>query len=220
MARIEPSYITSFTQVVRIDDLLARVLPSPKIEVEDDPLDLKSGVAQMLADTGGRLNEVRGLSGSVAGFGGNRMSSSNMALQASALVGRSLLVKQHIVEVENAKEVQGHIELPSKGRHVLVYVQSKQGEIVKIIPLGDMPKGKAFFRWQGDNRQGMPVAPGTYRFIVSAILGSGLASLPVSTFLKIVRVATDPGQQQLELVLENGARISYSPSLLLLEENV
>ncbi|TLU67699.1 hypothetical protein FE810_01755 [Thalassotalea litorea] len=220
MARIEPSFITSITGVIRIGDLLARILPSPKLEAEDDPLDIKSGVAQMLADTGGRLNSLnrshmQGSENVLTGF-----SSSNSALQASALVGRYLLTQQNLVELDFACEVQGQIELPANGRHVMVYVQNDRQDIVKIIPLGDLSKGKTFFRWQGDDRFGKPVDPGAYRFIVSAIIERELKSITVRTFHKIIRVVTDPNNDKLQLILENNSQVDYSVNLLLKDDSL
>ncbi|WP_394174880.1 flagellar hook assembly protein FlgD [Thalassotalea litorea] len=220
MARIEPSFITSITTVIRIGDLLSRILPMPKVEAEDDPLDIKSGVAQMLADTGGRLNNLNHQHMQGCGNALAKFSSSSAALQASALVGRYLLAQQNEVELDDAMDVHGQIELPAKGRHILVYVQNASGDIVKMIPLGDLPKGKALFRWQGDDRFGKPVEPGAYRFIVSSILGQELHALAVSTFQKIIRVATHPESNRLQLVLENNTQVDFSLNLLIRDDSI
>ncbi|TKB45155.1 flagellar hook assembly protein FlgD [Thalassotalea mangrovi] len=218
MARIEPSLISTITRVERISDLLARILPTPKVVVESDPLDVKSDVAQMLADTGGRVSgmqtsELKGDGHAMSGF-----SSSNAALQASALVGRYLLIEDAQVEIEQAEEVQGHIDLPRPGKQTLVYVQDSKADVVKMIPLGNLPQGPAFFRWQGDDRHGNAVQPGMYRFLASAVSGFEMKSLPVSTFQKIVRINVHPKNQSLQLVLENGTHVAYSPNLLIRDE--
>lgn len=87
---------------------------------------------------------------------------SNQALQASAMVGRSVLVPADSAELGAEGEVSGMIEVPVATNQLAVSIYDAAGQIVRRIDLGAQPQGNAPFSWDGRNEDGERVASGTY----------------------------------------------------------
>lgn len=129
--------------------------------------------------------------------------SSNKALQASSLIGRSVLVEEGRFYLEEAGSATGWLCIDNKVLHVLVYVENEQQEIVRIIPLGDDISGEISFTWNGVTRTGERAPEGDYRFIVSSIANSRVQAQKVYTYSKIIRVTFEDEALDMRLHFDN-----------------
>jgi len=125
-----------------------------------DPQDNGEFVAQLAQFSS--LEGITSLNDSV-----NRITSSlgsSQALQASSLVGRSVIVQNDKAVVDTADSFNGQIVVPQDISEAKITVKDKDGNTVKTIELGEQKAGYADFIWDGTNDKGVKVDPGTYTF--------------------------------------------------------
>ena len=87
---------------------------------------------------------------------------SNQALQATNLVGRSVLAPTGIAALEQDGGVKGVVEVPASSNEVQVTIHAASGETIRRLHLGGQPAGNAQFQWDGRKDDGTRALPGTY----------------------------------------------------------
>ena len=104
---------------------------------------------------------------------------SNNALQASSLVGRSVTVESDTSTLVKGGIITGSVDLTYPTNDMKVSVYDSAGALVQQIPVGEVPKGEAVFRWDGQNLElngdlldweagDNAAAAGKYRFEITA----------------------------------------------------
>jgi flagellar basal-body rod modification protein FlgD len=104
---------------------------------------------------------------------------SNNALQASSLVGRSVTVESDTSTLVKGGIIAGSVDLTYPTNDMKVSVYDSAGALVQQIPVGEVPKGEAVFRWDGQNLElngdlldweagDNAAAAGKYRFEITA----------------------------------------------------
>jgi flagellar basal-body rod modification protein FlgD len=91
---------------------------------------------------------------------------SNQALQASALVGRKVLVNSDTLTLDATGEAKAAMDLPLGVNNLSASVYTTSGELVKTIPLGQPAPGFFQFAWDGNGQDGKRMASGYYRMDV------------------------------------------------------
>ena len=129
-----------------------------------DPQDNSAFVAQLAQFSS--LEGITTLNDSVTAISSSYKSS--QALQASSLVGRSVVVQTGSAYVDTTKSMTGTAVIPSSVAGATVTITDKDGKAVKTIDLGSQAAGNATFVWDGTNTAGTKVDPGTYTFKASA----------------------------------------------------
>jgi flagellar basal-body rod modification protein FlgD len=76
---------------------------------------------------------------------------SNNALQASSLVGRNVTVKSDTSTLTKGGIVAGSVDLTYPTKDLKVSIYDSTGSLAQQIPVGELPKGEAVFRWDGQN---------------------------------------------------------------------
>ncbi|MDR2306368.1 MAG: flagellar hook assembly protein FlgD [Paucimonas sp.] len=89
---------------------------------------------------------------------------SSQALQASSLVGRSVIVQNDKAVVDTTQSFTGQVVVPQAITEGKVTIKDKDGTVVKTIQLGEQKAGNADFIWDGTNDKGEKVDPGNYTF--------------------------------------------------------
>ena len=87
---------------------------------------------------------------------------SNQALQASSLVGRTVLVPSAIGTLPVGGSISGALELPASSGSVGVNVQDASGQMIRRLQLGAQSAGQVYFNWDGMTNAGVPAASGRY----------------------------------------------------------
>lgn len=95
---------------------------------------------------------------------------SSQALQASTMVGRSVLVNGREVQLATDAPVRGALELPGASSEVVVNIHDAAGQLVKRLVLGAQPAGTVPFTWNGLDDSGAALAAGTYRLEARAVM--------------------------------------------------
>lgn len=94
---------------------------------------------------------------------------SNQALQASTMVGRSVLFPANVGLLEAGSTLQGAVDLQASGDKVTVLVHDGAGQLVRQIHLGTRPAGRVQFAWDGISDAGTAAIPGTYAVSAQAV---------------------------------------------------
>jgi flagellar basal-body rod modification protein FlgD len=102
---------------------------------------------------------------------------SNQALQASGLVGRSVLAPTGIAALEQEGGVKGVVEVPASSNEVQVTIHNASGETIRRLQLGSQPAGNAQFQWDGLKDDGTRAAPGSYFVAASGQYEGGQVAL-------------------------------------------
>ncbi len=87
---------------------------------------------------------------------------SNQALQASGLIGRSVLAPTGVAALEQGGSVRGNVELPAASGDVTVNVYDQAGQLVRRLDLGSQAAGDIEFQWDGLRDDGRYASPGNY----------------------------------------------------------
>lgn len=88
---------------------------------------------------------------------------SSQALQATALVGRSVLIPSDIGRLNSGEALTGTVELPASTTNLSLNIYSQSGVLVRQLPLGAHGAGSVRFAWDGVGSNGTALPPGYYR---------------------------------------------------------
>ncbi|GHF80207.1 flagellar hook assembly protein FlgD [Thalassotalea marina] len=146
--------------------------------------------------------------------------SSGQALQASSLVGRSVLVDDEVFGMAEGQQVKGKLVTDTPTRDVKIFVQNAAGEVVQTVPVGDVNKGEFGFVWNGQMADGNPAPTGIYKFKIKGLVpevdaktGNVLyqgAELQAMTYRKVDSVTLSGAGGSIFLNLNGGSTMKLS----------
>lgn len=93
---------------------------------------------------------------------------SSQALQASSLVGRSVIVPTMNAMVDTQEGIQGQLALTQRSDNVSVNVYDEKGSLVSTVNMGAKEAGMLDFKWDGKNGSGETLPAGKYKFEAQA----------------------------------------------------
>ena len=130
-----------------------------------DPQDNTAFVAQLAQFSS--LEGITTLNDSVNSITGGLQSS--QALQASSLVGRSVIVQTNEAYVDPASEkpFNGTVVVKDADSKPTITITDAEGEVVRTIEMGTQKAGNADFTWDGKNDDGELLPKGNYTFTAS-----------------------------------------------------
>jgi flagellar basal-body rod modification protein FlgD len=135
---------------------------------------------------------------------------SSQALQASSLVGRSVIVDAGSTTVDTTKGMTGSVVVPSASSVTTVKVYDAQLNLVKTIDMGTQSAGTSSFTWDGTNDAGEAVASGNYSFVANGSLDGTSTSLATYLPATVNSVTTGANGAEMVLNLAGGQSISLS----------
>ncbi|BBP78872.1 MULTISPECIES: flagellar hook assembly protein FlgD [Pseudomonas] len=133
-----------------------------------DPQDNSAFVAQLAQFSS--LEGITTLNTSVNNIAGAFQSS--QALQASSLVGRSVIVPTDKAVVDTSKPFTGTVTIPSSVDNLTLKITDSTGKVVRTIDMGSQKAGNAAFAWDGKDDSGTLLANGTYTFNATSQIDS------------------------------------------------
>lgn len=136
--------------------------------------------------------------------------SSSQALQASSLVGRSVLVEDNVFGMEEGQEVKGKLLTDAPASNVNIYVENVAGEIVQTVPVGSVASGEFTFTWDGQGADGKPAPEGAYRFRVAGLVEGEASELQAMTYRKVDSVTLAGSGGSILLNLNGGSTMKLS----------
>lgn len=134
---------------------------------------------------------------------------SNQALQASNLVGRSVLASTGTGELSAGGSIRGQLDLPAAAPDVAVTIYNSAGQQVRRLELGGQAAGPVNFQWDGLADNGEFAPPGTYFFSAEANLDGRNEAVEAYVANEVRGVTLDPGGR-LVLELAGGDSMDFS----------
>jgi len=130
--------------------------------------------------------------------------SSNQALQASSMIGRSVLAPGQAVRYNGENAAGGAIQLDSSAQDVSVSVYDQTGQEVRQMEMGQLPEGRHFFSWDGTDNDGNPLPAGNYEVSADGLQEGTNKSLETSVLSRVDSVSMGSGGQGMKLNLAGG----------------
>jgi len=100
---------------------------------------------------------------------------SSQTLQASAIIGRDVVIAGNTGVLQEDIPFTGALELDGRAESVMLRIMDTSGQLVRQVNLGEQPRGKLDFSWDGLNDEGETMLPDIYTFEAGEEVG-------VSTF--------------------------------------
>lgn len=130
-----------------------------------DNAEVTSQIAQIST-----VNGIEKLNTAIKGMGDSMLAA--QSLQASAMIGRSVLASGNRLELANGGAVGG-IDLNAAAAKVVVTIYGPSGEAIEAIDLGKREAGLSTFAWDGRPDGATQLPDGAYQFKVDALSGTG-----------------------------------------------
>jgi flagellar basal-body rod modification protein FlgD len=156
--------------------------------------------------------------GTVSGIGDlntafNEMSTSfqsNQALQASTMVGRNVLVPGTEVQLEADKDMKFALDLDRPASNVIVNINDSRGQLVHRIELGTQQAGFLNVQWNGLNKDGNRLTPGSYSISAEIHQGDTVTAGDTLISAQVESVTLGQAGQDLTLTVSGLGDISMS----------
>lgn len=126
---------------------------------------------------------------------------SSQALQASAMVGRSVMVTADSAQLTPGSEISGMVEVPAATSALSVSIYDSVGQLVRKIDMGAQQEGKAGFNWDGRTSDGEPAAAGLYYIEADMRLGNQTIGLETQLAARVDSVSMGGNGQGITLNL-------------------
>ncbi|TNC80471.1 MAG: flagellar biosynthesis protein FlgD [Oleiphilus sp.] len=152
-----------------------------------DPQDNGAFISQLAEFSA--LEEMQTLNSTVNNF--STQFQSSQALQASAMVGRSVLVPGTEAPLSPSGTIEGVVEIPSSTSSLRISILNGSGELVNEFNLGQQAAGAIPFIWDGTNAEGelMPYDDYTIRADINVSGETQQASTLLSANVNSVSIA-------------------------------
>ena len=124
---------------------------------------------------------------------------SNQALQASALVGRKVLVTGNHLNLGAEGDAKASIDMVPGLTNLNASIYSSTGELIKTIPLGQPAAGTYEFSWDGSDKNNQRVAAGDYTVKVSGSYNGKEVAVPTMVSANVDSVSLGQNGEGLKL---------------------
>jgi len=116
---------------------------------------------------------------------------SSQALQASALVGRTVQVESHVGQLSTTGEMNGTVNVPSLAGEVQIEIIAPNGATLRKLNLGQHSAGDLDFKWDGITDAGTRAAAGNYTVVASAMVDGSQSQLQTYLSSNVDSVTVD-----------------------------
>lgn len=145
------------------------------------------------------LEGVQNLNSTVQDIGS--MYRSTQALQATALVGRDVLVPGKIGYLETDATIKGTIAAGQASGDVTLTVKDAKGAVVAVKDLGNVGDAETPYAWDGTDGNGNRLPPGLYSMTIEGNSGGNNKALETNVYARVnsVSIVNNQGGMMLNL---------------------
>ncbi|MFK8029897.1 MAG: flagellar hook assembly protein FlgD [Gammaproteobacteria bacterium] len=130
--------------------------------------------------------------------------SSDQTLQASGLIGRTVLAQVNTGNLDDKGELSGAVEVPIATNGVTVEVRDSVGQVVRRMSLGQHGGGGlSQFTWDGVKEDGTRAPAGSYTFEAKIDTSTGPEAVGVLVAAQVESVSMSPTTGSLSLNFAN-----------------
>lgn len=166
-----------------------------------DPAKNEDFIAQLAQFS--TVEGIENMNKSMAGMASALQSS--LSVQASSLVGRSVMVPTSQT-VLGPDGITGSVEVPQATGNVTMEISTANGELVRNIDVGPRGEGAMRFGWDGRTDAGEQMPPGIYRVRAFSDVGGARQELTVNMPERVVSVSI--GEKTLMANLAGGTSVA------------
>jgi len=116
---------------------------------------------------------------------------STQALQASAMVGQSVVVANDRAVLGADGTVRGSVDVPAGTSNLTVSIMNPGGDLVRRMDLGPSAGGEVPFAWDGENMNGELMPPGEYKILAEGQFSTGPEQLQTNISANVDSVSLD-----------------------------
>lgn len=131
----------------------------------------------------------------------------NQTLQASTMVGRSVLVESREALLPSTGPLNASAELPEGAANAQVRITGPNGQLIREFPISGQPGSIVQFTWDGIGENGEPAAAGSYQIAATANDGSADIGIPTFTQVQVVSVSLDSSGSGSLITTEDGRQL-------------
>ncbi|MCH7371120.1 MULTISPECIES: flagellar hook assembly protein FlgD [Aeromonas] len=132
----------------------------------------------------------------------NSLMTSSQALQASALVGQSVLIPSNTGYLEKGGSVSGMIATGDGASNLKVTVKDESGQVVKEFAIEGEKKGNVAFEWDGKDKDGNLAKSGKYQIEIHGTVNGKSEAIPALAYAQVESVtlgtSTNPSTLKLK----------------------
>lgn len=126
---------------------------------------------------------------------------SNQALQASSLVGRTVLIDSDKLAFDGTNQAFGSVDIPARADSLSIKLYNSVGELVRNESIAAPTAGKYDFVWDGKNNNGDALPKGLYRMSVEASVAGKTEPLATSAYAPVTSVTLGKSTDDMTLNL-------------------
>ncbi|TQV84871.1 flagellar hook assembly protein FlgD [Aliikangiella coralliicola] len=187
-------------------DFLALLTTQLAYQDPTAPVDNKEFISQM-----SQFASVDSLQTLVNQFGELSNSlTSNQALQASSLVGRSVLIPGSDAYLMEGAAIGGQLNLEASTTNIRVEVKDEAGQVVFSSDFGSHEAGDVDFVWDGLDSNGERLPPGLYSIAAYGQVGGSTEQLATSVVARVESVNLGGSEGGVLLNLTGLGQIEFS----------
>lgn len=143
---------------------------------------------------------------------------SSQALQASSMVGRSVLIPGDTANLPEDGELKGILDLKNPSPELVISITDSAGQLLKKINMGRQPAGRVEFAWDGEIDRGVndpdaatqQATPGKYTVKAESIFEGKPESVQTLVRDKVESVSLGKGIKSVTLNLSNSGSTTLS----------
>lgn len=179
------------------DEFMTLMLAQIQNQDPMDPMDNGEFLTQLAQiNSAGSLADLQSSTNDIT-----EMLQSSQALQASSMVGRTVVVPSEHATLSGGK-LAGSVAVPEVSDRVDVKIYNQDGVLVKTLDLGALDGGVEDFSWDGKDSDGNVLPNGQYEIKATAWYGSSSEALPTMANALVESVTIGVGGQGLALNLD------------------
>lgn len=135
---------------------------------------------------------------------------SNQALQASAMIGRQVLVPNDFFNTTGKDTFSGVVNIPARLDAMAMNVYGKSGQLIKSVTLGPQPQGEQRIDWDLTDDKGNRVVDGDYAVKMEGVLAGKTYALDSYMADKVESVSVDSSGTDVKLNLSGSRTINLN----------
>lgn len=135
---------------------------------------------------------------------------SNQALQASTLVGRTVVVPSGVGTLPVGGTLSGMVNLDASSSNLSITIQDASGQVLRRLELGPQAAGESFFNWDGITDSGVPAQPGRYYISAETQTENGTEALETLVSTAVDSVTMGRAGQGMTLNLADGNSVDLN----------
>jgi flagellar basal-body rod modification protein FlgD len=167
------------------DDFLKLMLTQMQNQNPLDPMENGEFIAQLAQFSAS--SGIQDLNNSFTGLAESLQS--YQALQASSLVGRSVLLQADQGQLSEDGTISGLVTLDSSTPQMKLGIYDINGALVRSMPMGGHASGAVSFAWDGLCDDGTMAAPGAYEVRAEALIDGKSTAVPTLIYNDVESVS-------------------------------